>query len=307
MKVSSSWENLTDKATVIFPRAVSFDGRNIAEGDNPLFARGDKIELFAGYVPYMNKIFQGFIVSIKNKAPIELECEDEMWALKQITLTKSYENISLNGLLTDILKGTIFEGKFNKGVSFDAINLGQFRITKASIAQIFEELKNTYGLKTFVRDGILYCGLAYYPELRKDVEFEFEKTIINDRDLEYRNGDDVKIKIQGISILPDNSKITYEVGDKDGEQRTLHYYNLTDSELKSILDNIVKNGDLKYTGYYGTIPAFGEPIVRHGDGAVIISNKFPERKGTYLIKSVDTEFSVNAGYKQNIEIQTKIA
>jgi phage protein D len=43
-----------------------------------------------------------------------------------------------------------------------------------------------------------------------------------------------------------------------------------------------------------------------GDYAVVDSWKYPERKGTYLIKSVTTEVSVDSGGKQTIELERRI-
>jgi hypothetical protein len=92
--------------------------------------------------------------------------------------------------------------------------------------------------------------------------------------------------------------------DTDSALTTLFDY----SGSKDILDI---NAKLKleqsnYTGYYGSFMTFLEPAVVPGDYAIIDSYMYPERKGTYLIKSVETSFGVDGG-RQKIELERKIA
>ena len=43
VKIESSWGVLTDTCEITIPRKLSFKGREIATGDNPLFKKGDKV------------------------------------------------------------------------------------------------------------------------------------------------------------------------------------------------------------------------------------------------------------------------
>lgn len=101
-----------------------------------------------------------------------------------------------------------------------------------------------------------------------------------------------------------NERLEAESGDEDGEQRTYHYYGLTQAELQKQADKLV--GEEKYTGYHGTIETFLEPYLRHGDRVNLQSKKLPERDGTYLIKSAKRLISKDKGGRQLLELGAKV-
>ena len=290
--IESSWELFTDTAVILLPNKFEQDGETITAGVNNLFKRGDIVEISLGYLPNLDVRFTGFISKILPDSPLRIECEDAMWLLKQKTVTKSFKSVSLDDLLKAVVPSTV-----TVQTNVTASQLGQFRITRASVAQVLEELKKTYGLVSFMRDGTLQVGLAY-PFIPATVhEITFQEDIISS-DLEFRREEDVKIKVKGISILPNNTKIEVEEGDPDGEQRTLTYFNLTQTELIKIVKRELPK--LKYTGYEGSFQTFGEPHIQHGDNIKLIDKKFPERDGTYIVDSVNTTLSVNGGLRQTV-------
>ena len=90
----SGWENLTDKGRIVIPRNVYYKddkgtvltlkGNNISVGgfnDTPLFLRGDKVVLSAGYTYFKDgkqiteqpEIINGYISKVHSKIPIEFE------------------------------------------------------------------------------------------------------------------------------------------------------------------------------------------------------------------------------------------
>jgi len=123
-----------------------------------------------------------------------------------------------------------------------------------------------------------------------------------DNDLIWKNEDETKIKLKAISMLPDNKKIEIEVGDSDGEQRTAHYYDLTEKTLKTIAESEIKK--FKFSGFRGGFTMFGSPRIKHGDVIVLKSYKLPERNGTYFVDTVETTFGQN-GFRQKIELGRK--
>lgn len=311
IEVSSTWKTLTDMGKITIPRKLSFQGRDIVAGDDPLIKVGDRISIEVGYRPEpdiprtRNNILTGYISAINPKLPIEIKVQDEMYLLKHTSVTKSYSSVTLTQLLKDILPaGTLYQNV--------DMTIGQLRITRASAAQVLEELQKTYGLESWFRGGKLYVGLAYVPALRNDVNFTFTKNIISDS-LDYRVAENVQVSVKAVSILPDNSRLTYTTGGVDlsgnklettgCEERTLYAYNLSQTDLESWANREIEK--LRYTGFYGKFVAFGEPFVRHGDAAVISDPVLPERNGTYLIKQVNYRFGVE-GWRQEIELANKI-
>ena len=123
--------------------------------------------------------------------------------------------------------------------------------------------------------------------------------------MQFRKAEDIKIKVRAIGIKKDNTRIEVEVGDADGDLRTLHYYEVDKTDLTKYANEKIER--LKYTGFSGSFKTFGEPSVTKGDVATIIDPDYSdERNGSYLIKSVTKTFGVSIGYKQVINIEAKI-
>jgi hypothetical protein len=308
----SSWKDFTDTGEMKLPHKFKKDNKVIFVGEDNLFKKGDSVSVLAGYFPTKQSVFNGYLSSIKPSIPVEMKFEDAAFLLKQTNLTLSFESVTLKELLTACLSkakekatGYVLEG-LNK-IQVEAIDakLGVFRITNVNITQVLEELQKTYALRSYFRDHILYVGLAYYGS-GKTSSFEFEGKGINtiiEHDLEYIKEDDLSFKVKAVSMLEDNTKIEAEVGDPNGEQRTITKYNLTLEELKKAATREIEK--LRYEGFRGSFKTFLYPVMYHGDSVEIIDPKTPEKNGVYLVESVEIEIGIN-GYFQTIKLGVKI-
>jgi hypothetical protein len=297
VNIESSWDIFTDTCKITLPRRVSWKGKALATGSDPLIKKGDQVSVSLGYDDKNTPIFEGYVTSVSSKIPVEITCEDKMWKLKQSTFTNSYKTVTLKKLLQDMLLG---------GIQFEAptVELGPFRVSKASPAQVLDELRNTYFLKSFFRAGKLYVGLAYWASLQKTHKIRFDLHVPEDgNNLEFVRKEDIKIKLVIIVISKDNSKNEYQYGDKEGEERTFHYFNIT----KAQADEYAKKEEerLRYDGYRGSLTIFGQPTFFHGDVADITDPVYPERDGKYLVKAVSTSFGTD-GFRQTLELDTRV-
>jgi len=303
VSIERSWDKMTQTAKVILPRNTKYKDRNVYEGENPLFRRGDKIELLAGYHPQLTSVFIGYISKINNNIPIEILCEDEMWKLKQtIAPNLSYQTVTLKKLLRDACGPNVL-------IKPITAQLGQIRLQGASVGKILQALRDDYGLYSFFEDTnlgpILYVGLAYYPDRANNYTFIFERDMIKDgMNLIYLKKDDVKVQVKGIIIKNDNTREEHVYGDTTGDIRTVFQYGGDKAQLDITCNSFLEQAN--YTGYFGDFLTFLEPKVLPGDYATIDSYKMPERNGKYLIKSVVTTFGVKGG-RQKIELERKIA
>lgn len=288
--IESSWETLTDTCNISLPSFIRHQGKNVSLAESNIIKRGDAIKVELGYDGNNQTVFEGFVRSVQAGSPVVVECEDFAYLLKRDTKTVSFANISLQSLLQQIMPATI-------QVRAADVNLGQFRISKATPAQVLDEIKKTYSLQSWMRGNVLYAGLAYFDVPTITKKFQFQENIIEDG-LQYRKKEEIKLKVKAISMLPNNSKIEVEVGDADGEQRTLHFYNLGLADLKKAAEADIDK--LRYDGYAGNFTAFGEPFVRHGDIVEITDNRY-NRKGFYYVKSVTYSFGIG-GYRQIITL-----
>lgn len=309
IEIVSSWENLTDTATITIPKKLRMlkDGVSqniITAGEGALWKRGDAVSLRLGYNDKNDLRFDGVITKIKPKFPLEFTCEDKMWTLKQTTIKKfSSPSITIPELLRQIIPA---------GISYEAedINLGKFIIEQATVAEVLEFIKKTFGLSAYFQSGKLYVGLAYKLSSIADFvltdlkKFEFQKSIIESEGLDYIREEDLNLRVTAILIKSDYTRKEITVGDSLGEQRTLHFYNISEADVKTLANEALTK--LKYTGFRGSFTTFLKPYVKHGDAVKIVDKYLPDRNGVYLVKKVVTTFGVNGG-RQEITLDRKIA
>lgn len=312
IEIVSSWENLTDTARIVLPNNVRPKDRNgevsydITAGDNSLWKRGQPVELNLGYDGNNANIFSGVITKITPRKPLEFLCEDKMFILKQTTIDKfSKSGVTLKSLLSEIMPLA------NIGFETENITLGKFIISKASIAEVLDYLRKKFGLYSyFLPNGNLYVGFAYRIASIDEIatgqltEFEFQKNIIDDSNLEYTRDDDVNLKVTAINIKPNNTRKSITVGDSLGENRVLHFYDVTDGELKRLATEALEK--LKYEGFLGSFLTFLQPTVRQGNAVKMIDPLIPDRNGVYLVRKVVTRFGMGGG-RQEITLDRKIS
>jgi hypothetical protein len=88
--VTSSWDELTDTCTLTIPRKLVWQGKEVSAGADPLLRRGQSVSVQLGYDDENHPVFQGWVHAVKVQTPVVIECQDDMWRLKQSTLTRSY-------------------------------------------------------------------------------------------------------------------------------------------------------------------------------------------------------------------------
>ena len=305
VKIESSYDNLTDTAEFVIPkklRYVAEDGTpvdSIVRGENPLFRIGDKAKIEVGYNGALSTCFVGFISGIRQKFPLRFNLEDEIFKLKQNSVTLSLDNPSLSELLGRIMpNGVVYEITAEQ-------NLGKFRITNATAAEVLDELRKKHGIYSFFRDSVLYVGLSIVSELQSVHRFQFYTPQLIDGDkLTYVDARERKIKVICKSIADNNTTLEATAGDADGEVRTLYFNNYTLQALQDTADRVVD--EYRYSGYDGDFTIFATPLVKHGDVVELINLEIPEQSGGYLVTKVVTRFGWSIGGRQDVTIKQKI-
>lgn len=289
VEVVSSWEMLTDTCTIQMPRKLArTQGRTL----NELVRVGDQVRVEAGYSQQLDMIFEGSIRQVNPTIPFVVECEDAMMQLKRGGITKSWASVTLRQLIDHIAPG------IPKGRILDA-DLGKWQVERVTPARILDELKGR-GLFTFFRGGKLHVGRQYDPETANRHRFSFHHNIVEDESsLEWHTRDSIFLKVKAVSIGLDNKKTIVEVGDADGDERTMHFFNLSDKELKEAAERELER--MKYDGYRGSFKTFGQPTVHHGDIVELIDPSYPEREGSFWVDKVVRTYGMD-GYWQEITI-----
>ncbi len=307
--IESDINKLTDIAKIELPRefrevkkdrgSLSFAGKNILN----YIKVGDKVKIQAGYdADNLQTEFTGYVTKIGADIPLVIECEDEMWQLKnKPLLNKTFAKVSLKKLLEFVAKDYEFE-------VLD-MNLGKFMIQQASPYKVLEELKKQYGISCYFKEKTLRAGFIIDLEPTENHKFIFGKNIRQSSDLKFLTKENRKLFIKAESAQKGNlkQKVFYEFGEKGGSEITLHApLNLNKSELKAWCEKYYNSK--AFAGYEGNIKSWALPATKSGDSAVIKDPNYEDghRDGRYLIESVVININETVGFERTNKISIKL-
>ncbi len=294
VEIVRDMEVLTGTCTIKLPKKSKWQG----ESSNPI-KRGDVVTVSLGYDDKNVVAFRGYATTIGAKTPIAISCEDEMWALKNKPATKkAYKNATIEQILKD-------QKLSCKIKVLGEQSLGAYRVNTDTVAALLNAWKEQ-GIRSFFRydsDGTptLYCGVIFEKLGDRVQVFSNRLNIINDDALNVQSAADVKLKVKAISLDAFNKKVKAEVGDADGEVRTLHAYGKTQAELKAWATQELKR--LKRDGLTGSFETFGAYLVDKLDSVGVIIDDV--KMGVYQVKKNTITYSAS-GYRQNIEIGNRM-
>jgi len=293
---------LSDTAKITLPRKayVSTQGKvNSLEEKNLLDVLnvGDVVTVALGYDDDNQTEFQGYVSNLGADAPLVIECEDEMWQLKQTNYNHLFESVSLAELLSFIAPNYDYE-------IIDDISLGKFLIENESAYDVFMRLKNEYLLYSYFVGKTLTVGFAssISPAIRHT--YHNTKNVKDASRLKFVRAADVRKQIKAISINKDGSKETVSVGTSGGVTRTLHYQDKTKEQLKVLAQSAFDS--LSFDGLQGTVKGFGLPRVRAGESLHYIDPNDLHKEGVYIVESVGIQFSKSTGFQRVVKPYKKI-
>ena len=294
VEITRDTEKLTDECRLTLPKKIKWDGA----AEIPV-QRGDAVKVWLGYDDDLQLAFVGYVRDVGFKTPVVITCEDEMFRLKQTpTQKKAYKSVSIETLLKE------------QGISYDIKvmgeqSLGQYRVTADTVAALLGHLHEN-GIRSFFRyeEGapVLYCGVLFERESRPSQVFATGVNIISDQSLEQQKAENMRLHVKAVSLMPNNKKIRVEVGDADGERRTLHAYNKTESELRAWAEQEIKR--LKRDGLTGSFTTFGYRLVDKLDAIGIKIDG--EKKGVYQVKKNVIKYGTG-GFRQEITLGQRVA
>jgi hypothetical protein len=218
---------------------------------------------------------------------------------QQAAVKKAYKSVTLEQILKDQNLGIKYK-------VFGEQNIGQYRVTADTVSGLLGHLKDHGGVRSFIRiendEPVLYVGVLFEHDKTHKQVFATDVNLIDDSQLKVQNAADVKIKIKAVSLMPNNKKVRVEVGDPDGETRTLHTYNKQEKELKAWAEQELKR--LKRDGLTGSFTTFGAEQVDKLDNVGIKIDG--ERKGIYQTQKNVIKYSTG-GFRQEITIGSRVA
>lgn len=306
VEIHSSWEEMTDRCTITIPRKVKWTDKDLAAGDNSALSVGMPVRVELGYDFNYNTYFQGYITAIGPKTPVVIECQDAFWFLKQCSGTFTTRNGATLEDFTNEVK-RIYESssifaQHRVPITFRPTNttVGKTTVKNVSMAFAFQSLQKL-GIVSFMRDGVLYSGLAYYDNQRNIINRQFDWNIISDS-MEQKKASDTKVKITVKEIF--NKKLDpVEVGDAEGDSNTLIVSGYT-SQAQMRARGEEELPKYKFDGWKGSFVTFGDEFIKHGDVVNLTDKVIKDRNGKFYVKKVTTNFGID-GFRNTIELHKK--
>lgn len=293
VEITRDTEKLTSEAKITLPKKMKWDG----SADIPV-RRGDSVRISLGYDDNLQLAFVGYVRDVGFKTPIVITCEDDMFKLKQMPAKKkAYRSVTLETLLKD-------QGITYRLNIMGEQSLGAYRVTADTVASLLGKLSEQ-GVRSFFRyengEPVLYCGVLFERDSTPSQVFKTGLNIISDQSLQQQKAENMRLRVKAVSLMPNNKKIKVEVGDADGEHRTLHTYNKTESELKAWAEQEIKR--LKRDGLTGSFTTFGASLVDCLDAiGLIIDGK---KAGVYQVKKNVIKYGTS-GYRQEITLGLRV-
>ncbi|AOW09523.1 hypothetical protein [Flavobacterium gilvum] len=299
----TSVNSFTDTCTIDLPRitymktvrTVTEDMQEPNERKEYVFKENDKISVSLGYDGNNVKRFEGFIKRVNMGMPVQIECEGYSYLLYDIIFNKSYANVTVKQLLTDVCSGT----DIVLSPEMPNIPLKNVRFKNATGFQVLEWLEKECHLVVYFNFNELYVG-TQFGKKQNTVKFRLGWNTVKEDDLKKRIVDkNVRIVIEEKNSNGEVRKTKSDI-EKYGPDKTVKIKaGIPANLLKEIANRLQTKKN--YNGYEGDITAFLEPAANKGMIAVITDKLYPEREGSYFVETVTGEFGKNGG-RQKIQL-----
>lgn len=298
--IMSSFDNLTDTAVFTVPKSIkSTKDKDIFT----LIAVGDKVEIKLNYDNFDTTRFKGYISEVTPSVPLVVQCEDEMFMFKTFALKgKNYANTTLLEVVKYVFSQATEKSDLWNNQTYNIlsdIDLGKFEIGEGALPlKVFEELKKTYGIVTYVKDRVFYIGFQFSEGNLEAKTILIENQVIDDNTRKntskYRN-----VLIKARSIGKNGKTIDVLSGKTGGDTISKIYYNISSNKaLQELAD--AEYDRQKISGLKGSFTTFLHPKLEHSTLVTVNSTANPEKNETIFIRSVKTSSGISGGRQEII-------
>lgn len=267
--------------------------------------RGDAVEISLGYNGKLYKEFSGYVSRVNLTKPLEIECEDGAFQLREKSIAKTYKASSLNAVLTDLTAGTTI--KVNTAgltLNIEKLILATTKGGNVTRIEALQHVLDRYGLVGYFNENQeLFVGLRQGNKTG-ETKLKIGWNTVKDDELKYHNKEEQKVKITAIYVNKLGQRTEVKVGDEDGAQRTIFLTDVADStQLKKLAENELEK--YKFDGYAGKITTFLQPFAAPGSVIKLTDPEYGDRNGSYYCEGVEVTFGTS-GARRKIEIGAKI-
>jgi len=290
----------------------------------------------------MNQIFVGYIVGVIPSTQVTIYCEDAMSLLKQCKNPSYSIDTKINISLSIILQGLLPTWAFFGASIANASLLGYRVLPGASVAWELQRLQDC-GFAFNWSNNKLSAGFRYGLNVTDDPlvkllaskkTLKYEWNIISADEGIYRRPTLITTSVYAVTtknkktvigpVIVDSLGVHYPITqpitkvypgmlsfpDATGYQingnieRWEPNFNL---DINTLADLAVQRYlKVNYEGMTGDVETFLQPTISAPSILGLVSDKVPEKNGTYLVKEVNTYFGVNGG-RQSISLERRLS
>lgn len=315
LDIEHSWKQMSGTAKITLPKNIQVRGKDLGEVNiEEVIKSGQAVLIGCGYDEQYTTEFVGYVSRApKPSVPLEIECEDSMYVLKrrQVKAKTFTAGSKLSDLIAYINEG--YGLKFATDV-LDTELGDNYVVQNGSASKVLKDVEDIFGLKSFFRNvtdsngtvtptlvvGKPYSSASVIDLPTKVYVLNGPRGNVKGNNLEYQRGEDKRILVKAICKVSDGKDLKVEVGDSDGDIRTLHYYGVSATQLKQFAEADLAR--FKTDGYTGSVTGFAVPFVQHGQVVQVVDELYEKRKAEFYVDKVNLRFATGRGFERECTI-----
>lgn len=297
VEIHKSVELLADTAVVKLPGAQYNTALDVEER----LKRGDAVSVKIGYNETgLVEEFRGWLQSVSTDGgSIGLTCEDDLFTFRKSLGNVVLKNVTLASLLDKVIKELELGYKVLCSYFW---TYSKFVINNATGYDVLKKVQDESGADIYLKDGTLHIhppGEVVGDERIYDFMLNVEEA-----GLTYRKAEDKKVCVVVKALMPDGTVKEMETGSTGGDKVEVKCPASDDASMKARGELEVRRRS--FDGYDGDITTWLIPECLPGDSATLHDGDYPEKDGTYFVRSVTTTFSKEGG-KRKIELGFRLS
>lgn len=297
VEIHRSVELLADTATIKLPGAQY---NAVLEVEDKI-SRGDAVSVKIGYTENgLKEEFKGWLQRIgTDGGDITLLCEDDLFTFRKELKNEVLQGVTLKELLEKVVEG--IGASYTVSCSYEW-TYSKFVINNATGYDVLKKVQEESGADIYLQGEVLHIhppGEVVGQERLYDFAQNVEKV-----DLTYRKAEDKKIKVVVKALMPDGTVKEIEVGSTGGDKVEVKCATNDAASMKARGELELKRRN--FDGYDGSIETWLIPDCVPGDTATLRDRDYPEKDGSYFVRSVTTTFGKDGG-RRKVELGFRLS
>jgi len=297
VEIMSDVTLLVDTAVIVLPEAVLNKVLDITSK----IGRGAEVVIKLGYNGVLNPEFIGYVTDVTtNNQALKINCEDALFLFRKQVADEQLISTSVSKICQKLIDQ--IDPSFTLVCDYD-ISYAKFTIQKATAYDVLKKLQEETKANVFF-DTEKKELHVHFPFKEKGGEVKYAMDMnIESSSLEYKKAEDRKVQVIVESVNSNGKSTEYKSGDTGGETVNIKASNLSQDDMKKLADAelIKRSAD----GYDGSFDAWLLPICKPTYTCKLQDKDYPDKDGSYYVKSVKTTFSSSGG-KRTINLGIKL-